>query len=78
MSRPIAWICPGCHMTIEARAVAAGHRCPNHGTRWVDFSADESITQDPGSRSFDESTPADQVADPESWGDSNPNQGVDT
>ena len=26
------WICPGCNLTIEARAITAGHRCPNRQT----------------------------------------------
>jgi hypothetical protein len=64
------WICPGCRMTIEARAVAAGHRCPNRQTRWTDFTPGESTTNRVAeSRSW---------GDSESVGDSRPNRGAMT
>ena len=61
------WRCPGCNMTMEARAVACGHRCPNRSTRWVDFTPEvaDSTTQVAG-----DSKP-NTVAGSESWGDSN-------
>jgi hypothetical protein len=31
------WQCPGCHLHLEAVAIAVGHKCPSRRNRWTDF-----------------------------------------
>ena len=41
----IVWTCPGCHMSIEATAVAVGHRCPHRRNRITDWTRDTDTTE---------------------------------
>jgi hypothetical protein len=31
------WLCPGCHLEVQARAQQVSHRCPSKKNRVVDF-----------------------------------------
>jgi len=42
------WTCPGCSQTIEARAIAVGHRCPNRRHRLTDWTRNTETTEQKG------------------------------
>lgn len=37
MSTTTEWVCPSCHLSVEAVAVEVAHRCPAKKSRWVAF-----------------------------------------